>query len=367
MAAYYNEHDPQKAEWLRVLIEWGEIAPGVVDARDMQEVRAADLRGFTQAHFCAGVALWSLALRRADWPDDRPAWSASLPCQPFSTAGKGRGTDDARHLWPCFFDLFRECRPVVCFGEQVINGDPARAWFDRVAADLESQGYAVGACGLPAAGFGAPHQRHRLYFVAHPKRGAAKRHGYELAGEAEGVLGTSREQRIRPDARDGIADGELAHPSRFGRNLGGGRSAGFNWPPYQSADGWPGEGSDVGDAFGAGLEGHAGDDDDGHEPRRHGEGPERPTAEAGEPGAWDRVEWVLCRDPQRGLVWRPIEPEFGEVASGSAGHLVCGSDRSTFPMVRGAKARTLRIKGYGDGICVPVAGAFIRAYCGELV
>src|SRR3990167_2503911 len=55
----------------------------------------------------------------------------------------------------------------------------------------------------------------------------------------------------------------------------------------------------------------------------------------------------------RGLVWRPVEPEFGEVASGSAGHLVRGSDRSTFPMVRGAKARTLRIKGYGDGICVP--------------
>ena len=344
---YYNEMDEQKAEWLKVLIEWGELSDGEIDTRDMREVRPEDIRGFRRAHFCAGVGLWDLALQRAGWPEDREVHTASLPCQPFSTAGKGRGTDDARHLWPCFFDLFRECRPVVCFGEQVINGDPARAWFDRVAADLESQGYAVGACGIPAAGFGAPHQRHRLYFVAHPSQ--------ECHGTGE--------QGRRREHTDGGGNGELADTPYSD----GWEDEQERGPERRVADSRPGEGSDLGDTFGSGLEGHAGDERQPSKPGRPGAADPWQAVGAGSiPGAWDRVEWVLCRDPQRGLVWRPIEPEFAEMASGGAARLVRGSDRSTFPMVKGASARSLRIKGYGDGITVPVAEAFIRAYSAEV-
>ena len=68
---YYNEHDPQKAAWLRELIRANVIAPGEVDERSITEIRAEDLRGFRQCHFFAGIGVWSYALRLAGWPDGR--------------------------------------------------------------------------------------------------------------------------------------------------------------------------------------------------------------------------------------------------------------------------------------------------------
>ncbi|HDS2912612.1 TPA: DNA cytosine methyltransferase, partial [Morganella morganii subsp. morganii] len=102
--------------------------------------------------------VWSYAMRRAGWRDDRHGWTASLPCQPFSQAGKGDGFDDERHLWPAFDHLRRECKPRVIFGEQVASKD-GLAWLDLVQADLEATGYAIGTVDLCAAGFGAPHIR----------------------------------------------------------------------------------------------------------------------------------------------------------------------------------------------------------------
>lgn len=100
VTAYYNEKDEFAAQWLRNLIAAGHIAPGDVDERDMWDVKPDDLRGYTQAHFCAGIGIWSLALRRAGWEDSRPVWTGSFPCQPFSAAGKRLGTADPRHLFP---------------------------------------------------------------------------------------------------------------------------------------------------------------------------------------------------------------------------------------------------------------------------
>jgi DNA (cytosine-5)-methyltransferase 1 len=165
MTAYYNEIDPFAAAWLRELIKAGEIAPGDVDERDIRDVRPDDLAGYAHCHFFAGIGGWSYALRLAGWPDDRPVWTGSCPCQPFSAAGARGGVADERHLWPHWHHLIAQCRPAIIFGEQVASKD-GLGWFDLVSADLEGSGYAWGAADLCAAGLGAPHIRQRLYFAA---------------------------------------------------------------------------------------------------------------------------------------------------------------------------------------------------------
>ena len=178
---YYNEFDPYAAQWLRNLIDAGHIAKGDVDTRIIKDVNASELVGYVQCHFFAGLGGWSHALRLAGWPDDRPVWTGSCPCQPFSAAGTQKGTADDRHLWPVWFNLIRECRPGVVFGEQVeaaIN----HGWLDLVQSDLESEGYACGAAGIPAAGVGAPHIRQRLWFVADDTN--SRRSGIGWRGEA---------------------------------------------------------------------------------------------------------------------------------------------------------------------------------------
>lgn len=181
---YHNEIDPFAAAWTRNLIAEGLIAPGIVDERDIRDVRPDDLRGFIQCHFFAGIGGWPLALRLAGWPDDRPVWTGSCPCQPFSTAGKNKGAADARHLWPHWFPLIRECRPAVVFGEQVPNAI-AHGWLDAVFDDLEGARYACGAGIAPAAGAGAPHIRDRLWFVANATREFVDRRGPRGTGRGE--------------------------------------------------------------------------------------------------------------------------------------------------------------------------------------
>lgn len=163
MAAYYNEKDPHAAQWLRNLVHSGDVAPGYVDERPIEEVRADDLRGYAQCHFFAGIGGWSLALRLAGWPDDRPVWTGSCPCQPFSATGRRRGFADERHLWPVWFRLISECRPATVFGEQV---DRALVWLDHTFSEMEGLGYACAAADLPAACEGAPQNRPRLWFVS---------------------------------------------------------------------------------------------------------------------------------------------------------------------------------------------------------
>jgi DNA (cytosine-5)-methyltransferase 1 len=163
--AWYNEIDPYAAQWLRNLINAGELPPGDVDERSIEDVRPDDLRGYTQCHFFAGVGLWPYSLRRARWPDNRPIWTASCPCQPFSSAGKGDGFGDERHLWPALAHLVSQRRPSVLCGEQVASKD-GYYWRDLVQTDMEGLGYAFWACVLPIAGVGGPGERHRQWWVA---------------------------------------------------------------------------------------------------------------------------------------------------------------------------------------------------------
>jgi DNA (cytosine-5)-methyltransferase 1 len=166
VTALYNEIESYPVQWLSNLINANAIAPGIVSHCDIRALTPQNVASFNQLHVFAGIGIWSYALRLAGWPDELAVWTGSCPCQPFSIAGRRKGFDDDRHLWPVWFRLIRECRPAVLFGEQTASADGLK-WFDVVSADLEGAGYAVGACDIPAAGVGAPHQRQRLYFVAY--------------------------------------------------------------------------------------------------------------------------------------------------------------------------------------------------------
>ena len=118
MAVYYNDADPAACAWLRELIEAGHLPAGDVDERSILEVEPADLRGFTQCHFFAGIGGWPYALRLAGVDEDLSVWTGSPPCQPFSQAGQRKGQDDDRHLAPAFLRLVAACRPEFVFGER---------------------------------------------------------------------------------------------------------------------------------------------------------------------------------------------------------------------------------------------------------
>lgn len=267
MATYYNEYEPYAAEWLRNLIKKGLIPNGEVDTRSIINVSPDDLRGFTQCHFFAGLGGWAYAGRLAGWPDDRPLWTGSAPCQPFSTAGQQKGTADERHLWPVFFGLIRACRPPVVMGEQVAAA-VGKDWLDGVSTDLEGIGYACGAVVVPACAVDAPHRRDRLWFVAdannngrQPGRGndQAARHGHSAAaagGADRSIVGNSHDKHV--GAERSVSCGAQSELGRGGE----GGSINRHWDTYEWAIGSDGKARRVKsgirrlvDGFSAGVDG----------------------------------------------------------------------------------------------------------------
>ena len=315
---YYNEIDPYAAQWLRNLIDAGHIAPGIVDERSITDVKPADLAGYTQCHFFAGIGVWSHALRQSGWPDSRPVWTGSCPCQPFSTAGNQKGTADERHLWPVWFNLIRECRPPVVFGEQV-EAAIRHGWLDLVQTDLEREDYACGAVGIPAAGVGAPHIRQRLYFVANA---TSKRRYERFELESNGRAGEAKQNGL------GGEFDELADDIDAGLQ---GRLPGGAYERRQDQHGHAGRDGAV-----SGLANTQ--SDRGNTVRGVFAGPHK-SESLGMPNFWADCDWLSCRDGK----YRPVEP-------------------STFPLAHGATARVGRLRAYGNAIVPQAAQALIEAY-----
>jgi DNA (cytosine-5)-methyltransferase 1 len=253
MIAFYNEIDEYAAQWLRNLIEAGEIMPGVVDTRSITEIDPDELTYYTQVHLFAGIGGWSLAARLAGWPDDRELWTGSAPCQPFSVAGQQRGAADERHLWPDYFRLVRARRPAVCVGEQVAAA-VGKDWLDGVFTDLEGVGYACGATVVPACAVNAPHRRDRIYWVAGNR---VLDYGYD-----------PRLERLGGHVADG---GERSQPS--GSIAATGRGSAY----------------DLADTTGTGLEKR---ERDAGVLREVGGEPEGQDV-ADDVGAWDSAEWII--------------------------------------------------------------------------
>lgn len=330
--AYYNENNPYAAQWLRNLIAGGHIAAGDVDERSITDVRADDLRPYTQCHFFAGVGAWSYALRLAGWPDDRPVWTGSCPCQPFSIAGAGKGVSDERHLWPVWYKLIRERQPTVVFGEQV-EAAIRHGWLDLVQDDLESSGYTFGAICLPAACTGAPHIRQRAWFVADAQH----------EGSQGGLPGRQDTQRENINGYTGcnspvsvLADAKREQCQEPLQRPGQGNSSQGSWQAEQFAGL-------------CGFDSLANTD-------QHSINSQNQTTNSGDTqsnrstnltgghglslgGFWDSADWLYCRDGK----YRPVES-------------------GTFPLAHGATARVGRLCAYGNAIVAQTAAEVISAY-----
>ncbi|WP_291973642.1 DNA cytosine methyltransferase [Candidatus Symbiopectobacterium sp.] len=300
MRAWYNDTDPCVGQWLRNLIAAGHIAPGDVDERSIEEVNPDDLRDYTQCHFFAGIGTWSYALRKAGWTDDKPVWTGSCPCQPFSAAGKGNGFADERHLWPAFFHLIQQCKPGVIFGEQVAGKD-GLAWLDLVQTDLEAENYTTAALDLCAAGFGAPHIRQRLYWVADAHY--AGRKGWQGMPECAAQC---------PTGEGGVVNGLANTDRRQHEKCLSGLEEGFSTETRRETVQFTRRClSD----------------------RRVANDATCPTH-----GFWREADWLCCRDGK----WRPVEP-------------------GTRPLADGITNIVGRLRAYGNTLNAPQAQSFIAA------
>lgn len=376
MTAYYNEFDPFAASWLEELIKDGLIAPGVVDRRSIVDVVPSELKGYTQCHFFAGIGVWSLALRIAGWSDDRPIWTGSAPCQPFSAAGKGDGFDDERHLWPAFHWHIAHGKPtdVPVIGEQVAS-KAGRAWFDLVQSDMEALDHACGAVDTSAAGNGAPFIGQRLYWLATANQSRSQRWttverggcGDQLAAGSDGVVvglaasdsesgqwytrTVSGEETEVSGQRE--LDGDFNHRHSNGQRperMAPSRSDGLQTAIFDLA-GSTSPNAERKTGY-AGLHGE------------HGDGiPLRPT------DFWSDPDWLLCRDPD-GARFRPVEPSTLIVADGRAirwrmaeGSGEGGQIQTHFPLAQAKEYlnRLDEVRGAGNALNVAQAANFISA------
>ena len=383
MTAYYNENDPEAAVWLSELIARGMLPDGVVDTRSIVEVMPYDIKPFTQCHFFAGIGGWPAALKwLVGWPDSRPVWTGSCPCQPFSAAGKGKGFDDERHLWPSWFHLIRVCRPVAIFGEQV---DKATDWLDLIQDDLEGEGFAFGAADLCASGVSAPHIRQRLFWGAYDLGPSAIRmadvaiqgraigtgHGGDGARGSAGPVdahggsshGLHDADHARLQGHDGHVHGDGgrseqsgsdAAPSGPGDGLVDADGYGFNQARERVAaagrDGDVRDGGAGGVAYsdvpvselttrtGAGSDGSQGAGSH-RELDGCGELPKGRVGTVPIDGWWRNADWLFGRDGK----FRPVES-------------------GTFPLGNGIPHRVGLLRGYGNAIVPQLAAEFVKAF-----
>ena len=155
--------------------------------------------------------------------------TAGYPCQPFSVAGKRRGADDPRHLWPHVARIIGEAEPPFDFLENVAHH--LRLGFPEVAGGLVCMGYRLAAGLFTAAEVGAPHKRERLFILAH-------REHDQLADPAR-LLGDALERRQSDGVHAALDDAD--GPGSQGRGDESREHAGERpaWPPGPGdADGW---------------------------------------------------------------------------------------------------------------------------------
>lgn len=176
-------------------------------------------------------------VRSIDYEGSIDVICGGFPCQPFSTAGKRKGTEDDRYLWPAMLDLVKKHRSTWFIGENVA-GIIGMA-LDEVLSQLEDEGYATRAFVIPACAVDAPHRRERVWIIAHANG----------QSEPDGSVNGQEQLVVTPDVADpksGRGGGSRNSIKKEGAS--GGENA-------QSQSG----SADVADAEGKRMEGDRGD------------------------------------------------------------------------------------------------------------
>ena len=142
--------------------------------------------------------------------------TGGFPCQPFSVAGKQKGTGDDRHLWPEMFRIIKAFKPRFVIGENVrgIVNIQDGVVFETVCTNLEDEGYEVQPFNIPAAAVGAPHRRERIWFIA------VRSNVANTVGEYEGREISRSDEETRGNrksiGRTTVPPGSLAEQVKYG-------------------------------------------------------------------------------------------------------------------------------------------------------
>ena len=110
--------------------------------------------------------------------------TGGFPCQPFSVAGKRKGKEDNRFLWPEMFAVIKEIRPCWVVAENVAG--IIRMALDDCLSDLEGEGYSTQAIIIPACAVNAPHRRDRVWIVAYTKQSCGRGRFSERLSNSDG-------------------------------------------------------------------------------------------------------------------------------------------------------------------------------------
>ena len=156
--------------------EWADYPRAVLEKHWPGLPRWRDIRTLTKEDFYEQTGLETVTVL-----------SGGFPCQPFSTAGKRRGKEDDRYLWPEMLRVIQEIRPRWVVGENVAG--IVTLALDQVLSDLEGIGYTCQAVIIPACAVDAPHRRDRCAILANANsarlQGSKQHETSDQRGQAE--------------------------------------------------------------------------------------------------------------------------------------------------------------------------------------